>query len=63
MKVGKRLILALWAIPWVSVTTMLMKYSEDAYMWLVGAIVGMFVAGQTLTDIKGKSGEHNGNSH
>ena len=54
MRLGKKFVFSTIAIVAISITTILMKYPGDIYLKLVGAIVSVFIASQTISDIKKK---------
>lgn len=49
---GKRFLFATLAIICGSVVTITLKYPDVSYLKLVSIITGIFVAGQTYSDIK-----------
>ena len=54
MRLGKKFVFSTIAIVAISITTILMEYPGDIYLKLVGAIVSVFIASQTISDIKKK---------
>ena len=50
---SRRFLFATVAVMAVSATTIILKYEGDTYIKLIGAIVGVFLASQTITDYKG----------
>jgi len=56
---GKKFVFATIAIICVSAVAVLLKYEGDIYLKLVGAVVGIFLVGQTVHDsIKAKNGNN-----
>lgn len=53
---GKRFLFATIAIICVSTVTILKGYGGDAYIKLVGLVVGVFTISQTITDVKKLNG-------
>ena len=49
---GKRFFFSAIAIICVSVVTSYLKYGGEIYLKLVGAITLVYVAGQSITDLK-----------
>jgi len=49
---GKRFIFAIITIVCASIVTIILKYPDVSYLKIVGMITGIFVAGQTYSDIK-----------
>ena len=50
MTLGKKFIFGCWAIFCVSMTSIILKYTGDVYIKLIGFITGLFLAGQTIVD-------------
>lgn len=49
---GKRFLFAIITIFCASIVTIYLKYPDVSYLKIVGIITGIFVAGQTYSDIK-----------
>ncbi len=49
---GKRFLFAIVAILCGSVVSIWLKYPDVSYIKIIGIITGIFVAGQTYSDIK-----------
>ena len=49
---GKRFIFATIAIICISFVTVKLGYNGEIYLKLIGAIVGLFLTSQTITDVK-----------
>lgn len=51
---GKRFLFAIVAILCGSIVTIILKYPDISYIKIIGMITGIFVAGQTYSDVKEK---------